>query len=191
VRCYLFLALAALPKASARGTKFSPTHPLQVRTSAHTFVRTSPASPVGNAEEQTLPDTSSWLRGEASIDDFMADPIVQLMMRSDRVSVGELRALLRTASEKLTRVSERASYAETEATLPQTLLNQALPCFPKQFAEIACITAEADVTDLNGYQARKARNELATTFAVALPGQETADPSVIKACSGLLDKRNT
>jgi len=48
-----------------------------------------------------------------------------------------------------------------------------------------------DVTDLYGYQARKARDELATTFAVALPGQETADPSVIKACSGLLDKRNT
>ena len=51
--------------------------------------------------------------------------------------------------------------------------------------------AIGDVTDLKGYQARKARNELATTFAVALPGQETADPSVIKACSGLLDKRNT
>ncbi len=81
-------------------------------------MRTSPASPVGNAEEHTLPDTSSWLHGEASIDDFMADPIVQLMMRSDRVSVGELRALLRTASEKLTRVPERASYAETEVLLP-------------------------------------------------------------------------
>ncbi len=51
--------------------------------------------------------------------------------------------------------------------------------------------ATGDVTDLYGYQARKAREELATTFAVALPGQETADPSVIKACSGLLDKRNT
>ena len=37
-------------------------------------------------------DTSPWLHGEASIDDFMADPIVQLVMRSDRVSVGELRA---------------------------------------------------------------------------------------------------
>jgi hypothetical protein len=65
-----------------------------------------------------LPDRFSWLHGEASIDDFMADPIVQLVMRSDRVSVGELRALLRTASEKLTRVPERASYAETEVTLP-------------------------------------------------------------------------
>jgi predicted secreted protein len=51
--------------------------------------------------------------------------------------------------------------------------------------------AIGDVTDLKGYQARKARNELATTFAIALPGQEMADPSVIKACSGLLDKRNT
>ncbi len=48
----------------------------------------------------------------------MADPIVQLVMRSDRVSVGELRALLRTASGKLTRVPERASYAETKVTLP-------------------------------------------------------------------------
>ncbi len=65
-----------------------------------------------------MPDTFSWLHGEASIDDFIADPIVQLMMRSDRVSVGELRALLRTASEKLTRVPERGYNAETEASLP-------------------------------------------------------------------------
>ncbi len=54
-----------------------------------------------------MTDTSSWLHGEASIDDFMADPIVQLVMESDRVSVGELRALLRTASERLTRARER------------------------------------------------------------------------------------
>ncbi len=47
--------------------------------------------------------TSSWLRGEASIDEFMADPIVQLVMRSDQVSEEELRALLRTASARLTR----------------------------------------------------------------------------------------
>ena len=65
-----------------------------------------------------MPDRFSWLHGEASIDDFMADPIVQLVMRSDQVSDGELRALLRTASEKLTRVPERASYAEAEDTLP-------------------------------------------------------------------------
>jgi hypothetical protein len=51
--------------------------------------------------------------------------------------------------------------------------------------------ATGDVTDLYGYQARKARDELATTFAVAQPGQETADPSVVRACSSLLDKRNT
>ncbi len=56
-------------------------------------------------------DTSSWLRGEASIDEFMADPIVQLVMRSDRVSVGELWALLRTASAKLTRAQESATDA--------------------------------------------------------------------------------
>ncbi len=61
---------------------------------------------LGNTEESTLPDTFSWLHGEASIDDFLADPIVQLLMQSDRVSEGELRALLRTASEKLTRAPE-------------------------------------------------------------------------------------
>ncbi len=58
-----------------------------------------------------MPDTSSWLHGEASIDDFMSDPIVQLVMRSDRVSVGELRALLRTASARLTRAPESATDA--------------------------------------------------------------------------------
>ncbi len=63
-------------------------------------------------------DTSPWLHGEASIDDFMADPIVQLVMRSDRVSVGELRALLRTASEKLTRAPERATDAQTDTQNP-------------------------------------------------------------------------
>ncbi len=51
-------------------------------------------------------DTSSWLSGEASIDEFMADPIVQLVMQSDGVSEGELRALLRTASARLTRQSQ-------------------------------------------------------------------------------------
>ncbi len=47
-----------------------------------------------------MPDTSSWLHGEASIDDLMADPIVQLVMQSDQVSAEELWALIRTASEK-------------------------------------------------------------------------------------------
>ncbi len=51
-------------------------------------------------------DTSSWLSGEASIDELMADPIVRLVMRSDGVSEGELRALLRTASARLTRQSQ-------------------------------------------------------------------------------------
>ena len=63
-------------------------------------------------------DTSSWLHGEASLDDLMADPIVQLVMRSARVSEGELRALLRTASEKLTRASERTTDAPTDAQKP-------------------------------------------------------------------------
>ncbi len=48
-------------------------------------------------------DTSPWLHGEASIDEFMADPIVQLVMRADQVGEEELRALLRTASARLTR----------------------------------------------------------------------------------------
>lgn len=51
--------------------------------------------------------------------------------------------------------------------------------------------ATGDVTDLHGYKARTARDELAKTFAIVLPGQEAADPRVIKACSGLLDKRST
>jgi len=55
-----------------------------------------------------LTDTSSWLHGEASINEFMADPIVQLVMRSDRVSTEELWALIRTASARLTRARERA-----------------------------------------------------------------------------------
>ncbi len=53
-----------------------------------------------------MTDTSSWLHGEASINEFMADPIVHLVMESDRVSEGELRALLRTASERLTQTRE-------------------------------------------------------------------------------------
>ena len=50
--------------------------------------------------------------------------------------------------------------------------------------------ATGDVTDLYGYQAREARDALAKTFAVVLPGQEMADPGVIDACSKMLDKRN-
>lgn len=48
--------------------------------------------------------------------------------------------------------------------------------------------ATGDATDLLGYQARDARDTLAKTFAVALPGQETADSSVISACSDMLNK---
>ena len=58
---------------------------------------------------RAMPNTSYCLRGEAAIDEFMADPIVQLVMHSDRVSAEELRALLRTASERLTRAPERAA----------------------------------------------------------------------------------
>ncbi|MGF1607900.1 MAG: hypothetical protein ACFCUQ_00785 [Kiloniellales bacterium] len=51
--------------------------------------------------------------------------------------------------------------------------------------------ASGDTTDLTGYQARDARTQLATTFAVALPGKEAADPAVIRACSDMLSKRST
>lgn len=51
-------------------------------------------------------------------------------------------------------------------------------------------TATADVTSLQGYQARDARDALAKTFAIALPDQESADPAVLRACSSLLDKPN-
>ena len=46
--------------------------------------------------------------------------------------------------------------------------------------------ASNDVSDLSGYQARDARNELAKTFTVILTGSETADPDVVKACSEML-----
>ena len=48
--------------------------------------------------------------------------------------------------------------------------------------------ATGDATDLLGYQAREARDKLAKTYAIALPGQETADASVISACSDMLNK---
>lgn len=51
--------------------------------------------------------------------------------------------------------------------------------------------ATGDATDLYGYSARDKRNELATSFAIALPGEDAADPAVIKACSDLLNKRDT
>ncbi|HEX9648049.1 MAG TPA: hypothetical protein VGB88_11160 [Alphaproteobacteria bacterium] len=48
-----------------------------------------------------------------------------------------------------------------------------------------------DVTDLSGYQARVARDDLAKAFAVALVGEAQADPRVVNACSDLLNKRDT
>lgn len=43
---------------------------------------------------------------------------------------------------------------------------------------------------LDGYQtaANKARDDLANTFAVALPGDKTADSMVITACANMLNK---
>ena len=46
--------------------------------------------------------------------------------------------------------------------------------------------ASNDTTDITGYQARDARNELAKTFAVVLAGSEAADSDVVKACSEML-----
>ena len=51
--------------------------------------------------------------------------------------------------------------------------------------------AAGDVTDLSGYRARGVRDEFAKSFAVVLPGQEAVDPSVIKSCADMLNKRNT
>lgn len=47
-----------------------------------------------------------------------------------------------------------------------------------------------DVSDLYGYQGRDARNELAKSFAIILPGKEAVDPAVISACSDMLNKRD-
>ncbi len=48
-----------------------------------------------------------------------------------------------------------------------------------------------DDSDLSGYQARDARNELAKTFTVVLSGAEAADPDVVRACADMLRKKNT
>lgn len=50
--------------------------------------------------------------------------------------------------------------------------------------------ATGDVSNIYGYQARDARDELAKSFAVILPGEESVDPGVISACSNLLNKRD-
>ncbi|GEM_PF-2271279 len=39
-----------------------------------------------------------WLRGEPSLSDILQDPVVQLVMRRDRVDPDRLRALLRELS---------------------------------------------------------------------------------------------
>ena len=80
-----------------------------------------------------MPNTCYCLRGEAAIDEFMADPIVQLVMHSDQVSAEELRALLRAASERLTRAPERATDA-AEHLPPQGLA----PGLRLQLHALAC-----------------------------------------------------
>jgi hypothetical protein len=44
-----------------------------------------------------------------------------------------------------------------------------------------------DVSDITGYASRSARTELAQTYAVALTGEDAADPAVIRACANNLD----
>lgn len=46
-----------------------------------------------------------------------------------------------------------------------------------------------NMADLSGYQARANRDTFAETFAVALQGNDVADPAVVRACSKLLDKK--
>ena len=45
-----------------------------------------------------------------------------------------------------------------------------------------------DVADLTGFDGRDARDALATAFAVVLPGEETANADVIRACSTMLNQ---
>lgn len=54
----------------------------------------------------------------------------------------------------------------------------------------AHIRATKDTVNLDGYQdaARKARDDLAREFAVALPGDKTADSIVVSACAWMLNK---
>lgn len=54
----------------------------------------------------------------------------------------------------------------------------------------AHVKATKDNTSLVGYQsdARKARDDLAREFAVALPGDKTADSIVVNACAHMLNK---
>ena len=54
----------------------------------------------------------------------------------------------------------------------------------------AHLKATHNTVSLEGYQsdARKARDDLAREFAVALPGDKTADSIVVTACAQLLNK---
>ena len=54
----------------------------------------------------------------------------------------------------------------------------------------AHLKATKSTVSLDGYQsaAREARDDLARAFAVALPGEKTADSTVINACAQMLNK---
>ena len=72
----------------------------------------------------------------------------------------------------------RAAWVDGQATICSSLVQ-------------AHREATGDVTDLSGYQARDARDGLAKTYAIVLPGQETADSSVISSCAEMLNKSGT
>ena len=49
----------------------------------------------------------------------------------------------------------------------------------------------SDSSDLSGYGARAARDDLAQANAIVMTGSEAADPAVLRACAKLLDKKST
>jgi len=80
------------------------------------------------------------------------------------------------------------TYGTNETQVKDASVNaQAAVCV--SLAE-AHLKATKSTVNLEGYQtaAKKARDDLARTFAVALPGEKTAESIVITACSQRLNK---
>ena len=65
---------------------------------------------------------------------------------------------------------------------------QASLCVSRALANYQSGTSDVDLTGLGG-SAREARLELARKHAVALPGEESADSSVVNACAHGIDDR--
>ena len=58
-----------------------------------------------------------WLTGEPTLGEMLADPVIQLVMRRDRVDPDDLQALLRDISTRLPNVRARPHYcAPTKST---------------------------------------------------------------------------